>query len=66
MDLNAAALTEKIRTLSPEQVIEVENFVEFLRLRDRDRELTRISAGATVPAFEAVWANPEDDVYDAL
>ncbi len=66
MHRDAAVLTEKIRTLSPEQIGEVEDFVEFIRLRAEERGVTRTAATASGPAFEAVWANPEDDVYDAL
>ena len=66
MSQNAAALTEKIKSLSPEQVVEVEDFVEFLRFRSQERGLIRVAATASHPAFEAVWANPEDDAYDAL
>ena len=66
MNRSSAILTEKIRMLSPEQIGEVEDFVEFLRLRTQDRGLTRAAAAASTPAFEAVWDNPEDDVYDAL
>jgi hypothetical protein len=35
-------------------------------LREQERALTRAAAVASVPAFAAVWNNPEDDVYDAL
>ena len=66
MSQDATILTEKIRTLSPEQITEVEDFVDFLRFREQDRGLTRVAATASTPAFEAVWANPEDDAYDAL
>jgi hypothetical protein len=66
MDRNAAILTEKIRTLSPEQLSEVDDFVEFLRLRAEERGLARAAVIMSAPAFEAVWANPEDDAYDAL
>jgi Protein of unknown function (DUF2281) len=59
-------LNEKIQHLSPEQVAEVENFVEFLRFRSEERESTRLAGAASTPAFEAVWNNTEDDVYDAL
>jgi hypothetical protein len=59
-------LSEKIQTLSAEQITEVEEFVEFLRHREQDRELARSAATVTSPALEAIWNNPEDDVYDAL
>ena len=66
MNENLSNLTEKIQSLTSDQIAEVEDFVEFLRFRGHERALTRASAEASAPAFEAVWSNPEDDVYDAL
>ena len=66
MNQDTRILAEKIRTLSPEQRIEVDDFVEFLRLRAEERGLARTAAAVSTPAFDAVWANPEDDAYDAL
>jgi hypothetical protein len=66
MNRNSNILSEKIQTLSPEQIIEVEEFVEFLRQRGQEHVLTRAAATMSTPAFEAVWNNPEDDAYDAL
>ena len=64
--MNLDTLSEKIQTLSSEQIAEVADFVEFLRLRGQEREMTRAAAAISAPAFEAVWKNTEDDVYDAL
>jgi hypothetical protein len=66
MDSNRQTLSKKIETLSAEQIAEVEDFVEFLRHRGQDRELARAAATASSPALEAIWSNPEDDVYDAV
>ena len=66
MHSNVKTLSEKIQTLSAEQITEVEDFVEFLRFRGQERELSRAAAAVSGPVFEAVWNNPEDDVYDAL
>jgi len=66
MKRNAGNLQEKLETLTPEQIAEVEDFVEFVRLRSQERTLTRAAAAASAPAFEAIWNNPEDSVYDAL
>ena len=60
------ALFEKIRTLSPERIAEIEDFVDFLRCRDSDRAMTRATLAGSEPAFAKVWSNPEDDSYDAL
>jgi hypothetical protein len=57
-------LFEKIARLPPARVAEVEDFVDFLALRNADRELTHAATAASVPAFAKVWDNPEDDVYD--
>ncbi|HWG20871.1 MAG TPA: hypothetical protein VG225_10095 [Terracidiphilus sp.] len=66
MNRYATNLAAKLQTLSSEQIAEVEDFVEFVRLRSQERALTRAAAVASTPAFEAVWNNSEDDVYDAL
>jgi hypothetical protein len=62
----AENLAQKIQNLSPAQIAEVEDFVDFLRMRSQDRGLTRASAEVSATAFGAIWSNPEDDVYDAL
>lgn len=57
------SLMSKIRTLSPQQVAEVEDFVEFLAAKARKRgALERLLAIA--PALEAAGAAPmgEDEV----
>jgi hypothetical protein len=63
---NTQALIEKIQTLPPDRLVEVEDFVDFIRFREEQRVLTRDTAAASAPAFATIWNNPEDDVYDAL
>jgi hypothetical protein len=65
MPANTQALIEKIQTLPPDRLIEVEDFVDFIRFREEQRASTRDTA-ASAPAFATIWNNPEDDVYDAL
>ena len=60
---NTRALIEKIQTLPPDRPVEVGDFVDFIRLREQQRALTRDAAAASAPAFAAVWNNSEDDVY---
>jgi hypothetical protein len=57
-------LFEKIARLPFARVAEVEDFVDFLALRNADCELVHAAAAASVPAFAKIWDNPEDDVYD--
>ena len=66
MPANTQALLEKIKALPDDRIAEVEDFVEFIYLREQERALTRATAAACAPSFAAVWSNPEDDVYDAL
>lgn len=48
----------KIRTLSPQQVAEVEDFVEFLATKVRKRRALDRRLLAIAPALEAVGAAP--------
>jgi len=59
-------LIEKIQTLPPERIAEVEDFVDFLRLREEDRQLVRAAAKMSEAAFREVWDNPADAAYDKL
>jgi hypothetical protein len=60
------ALMEKIRALPPDKVAEVEDFIDFLRMREEDRRLTEAAARLSEDAFRKIWDNPDDDVYDQL
>lgn len=61
------ALLEKLRHLPPEQVVEVENFVDFLAQRQtEDRRLTQAASQVAEPAFARIWDNPDDADYDRL
>jgi len=66
MNSRISKLAEKIQTLHPAQIAEVEDFIEFLRTRTVERGISHNAATASNRAFEAVWDNPEDAVYDAL
>lgn len=62
-----AALIEKIRDLSPAQVAEVEDFIDFLRQRERERwAATAAATKLSERAFARVWDNPADEDYDKL
>lgn len=60
------ALIDKISALPLDRIAEIEDFVDFIGQREKDRSLSRTGAAASTPAFAAVWNNPEDDAYDAL
>jgi hypothetical protein len=64
MPADSKTLIEKIEALPAERIAEIEDFVDFIHLREQERALTR--AAASAPSFAAIWSNPEDDVYDTL
>jgi hypothetical protein len=59
-------LIEKISALPPEKVAEVEDFVDFLRQRLDDRQLTQAAMKLSEGSFKSVWDNPDDAAYDHL
>jgi hypothetical protein len=63
---NTKILIEKIQMLSPEKAVTVADFVDFLQFKDQEHTLTSRAARANIPAFAAVWDNPDDEAYDAL
>lgn len=58
-------LIEKIKSLPPERVAEVEDFVDFIAQRD-ERRLVQAAARLSEESFRQVWDNEEDAVYDQL
>ena len=58
-------LLEKIKSLPPERIAEVEDFVDFLALRD-DRRLVQAATRMSEDSFREVWDNEEDAAYDSL
>ncbi|MBX3306829.1 MAG: DUF2281 domain-containing protein [Nitrospira sp.] len=65
--IHEQALLEKLRHLPPEQVVEVEHFVDFLAQRQtEDRRLTQAASQVAEPAFARIWDNPDDADYDRL
>lgn len=64
--MNDQTLIEKIRSLPPEKVAEVEDFVDFLMLRNEERRLTAAATKLSEDAFRRVWDNPDDADYDRL
>ncbi len=64
--MSTQTLIDKIATLPAERIAEIEDFVDFIYLRERARALTRAATAASEPAFAAVWDNSDDSAYDAL
>lgn len=60
------SLIDKIKALPPDNIPEVEEFVDGIAARAQSSALSRAAAAASAPVFAELWNNPEDDVYDAL
>ena len=60
------ALFENISALPSDRLAEIEDFVDFISARERERALSRAALRASAPVLAAVWDDPENDVYDAL
>lgn len=59
-------IIQKIRTLSPDKVAEVVDFVDFISQKDRDSRLLKAGSKLAEEVFEKVWDNTEDEAYDRL
>lgn len=59
-------MVEKLKTLPPSRVTEVEDFIDFLSSRDSDRGLVQAAKAITEPQLKEIWNNPDDAVYDRL
>lgn len=59
-------LIEKVRCLSPSRRAEVRDFVDFLRLREKEESGAREMSTLSEQAFASVWDNTADAEYDEL
>ncbi len=57
---------QELQTLTPEQVNKVENFIDFLKQRDDEHQLTRAAMSTSETSLSTVWNNPDDIKYDQL
>ena len=62
MRSDSLSLTQKIQSLTPEQVLKVSELVDSLTADDQRRAMLV----ASEPAFSSVWNDPENDLYDSL
>lgn len=59
-------IARKLENLSPERLLEVEDFIDFLRQREQEQRLRQEYARASEAVFAKVWDNDEDAIYDDL
>ncbi|MCP9496796.1 MAG: hypothetical protein MSG64_20355 [Pyrinomonadaceae bacterium MAG19_C2-C3] len=63
--MQTETLIEKIKSLPPEQIGEVETFVDFISER-AERRLVQAATRMSEDTFRQVWDNEEDAAYDRL
>ncbi|NJL68122.1 MAG: DUF2281 domain-containing protein [Microcoleus sp. SM1_3_4] len=61
-----AELMEKIRSLPPDKITVLEDFIDFLLTRSEARLLVYTATKLSEAAFAKIWDNPEDAEYDEL
>ena len=66
MTTTEKALIDKIKQLPPQRVAEVEDFVDFLRVREDEQRFTHAATKLSEASFAAVWGNDEDAAYDRM
>lgn len=59
-------LIRKIRRLTPDKIVEVVDFVDFLSQKDQDHRMLQAANKLAEGAFNKVWDNAEDEAYDSL
>ncbi len=59
-------VVQKLQTLTPSRINEVEDFIDFLSQRDTDQQLTQATMAASEPALNTLWDNADDAEYDKL
>ncbi|WP_333412733.1 toxin-antitoxin system, antitoxin component, Xre family protein [Microcoleus sp. T2B6] len=57
---------EKIRSLPPDKITVLEDFMDFLLTRSEDRLLVYTATQLSEAVFAKIWDNPEDAEYDEL
>ena len=62
----AEDLLDKIRELPPDKIVEVEDFVDFLRMKSDDLLAKHAVTKLSEKVFEKVWDNDDDAEYDKL
>jgi len=59
-------LFNKLKSLRPERIAEVEDFVDFLKSRNEERGVTQAAGSLAEDSLRKVWDNADDADYDRL
>ena len=59
-------IQEKLGSLTPDRLAEVEDFIDFLQQRDQEKQLRSNYSQASEEVFNKIWDNDDDAIYDRL
>ncbi|NKB63531.1 MAG: DUF2281 domain-containing protein [Gammaproteobacteria bacterium] len=59
-------VVQKLQALPPNRINEVEDFIDFLRHRESDLQLTQVAMEASGATLQGLWENADDAAYDRL
>lgn len=59
-------LIEKLNSLPSDRINEVEDFIDFLKHRETEFQLTQAATKTAEQSFNKIWDNPDDSIYDSL
>lgn len=66
MQTQSQHLIEKLEALSSEHIKAVNDFIDFLLMREQQQNDTEAISRLSEPSLAKVWDNEEDAVYDQL
>jgi hypothetical protein len=66
MDDRVEVVVRKLEHLPPDRLAEVEDFIDFLSQKDRERHARQDFARGAEASFQRIWDNDEDAEYDKL
>jgi hypothetical protein len=64
--IQVAQIAEKLQQLPLERIMEVEDFIDFLKHRVEEGQLTKSAMITSEASFQRIWDNAEDAEYDRL
>ncbi len=63
---NLESMYSKLYHLSENQLVEVNDFIDFLISKKEEAHLRELYSKASLSAFAQTWGNEEDEVYNEL
>ena len=66
MEPHVNEIMEKLSSLPPERIAEVEDFIDFLKQRNDERQWAKTAMHASEASLQRIWDNDDEAEYDKL